>query len=81
MFLPWSKLINQLESTRQKQSRLVFGKMKEKMIRNLIQLLFRDPYLDKEERWQHTQSLHVSNLPIYQVLLEEAYKDSIVKEN
>ncbi|MEC8220914.1 MAG: hypothetical protein VX028_02475 [Nanoarchaeota archaeon] len=44
-------------------------------------ITFQRSYLDKEEQWQHTQSLHVSDLPILQVLLEEAYKDSIVKEN
>lgn len=44
-------------------------------------ITFQRSYLDKDELWQHTQSLHVSDLPILKVLLDEAYKDSIVKES
>lgn len=44
-------------------------------------ITFQRSYLDKDEQWQHTQSLHVSDLPILKVLLDEAYKDSIVKES
>ena len=41
---------------------------------------FQKSYLDNEEKWQHTNSLHLSDLPVLQVLIEEAYKENLIKE-
>lgn len=37
-------------------------------------------YKDKDDKWQKTQTLRVSDLPKLKVLLDEAYKDSIFNE-
>lgn len=42
---------------------------------------FQRSYKDKQDEWQHTQSLRVSDLPKLMVLLEEAYKDEVIVEN
>lgn len=39
---------------------------------------FNRSYKDKEDSWQKTQSLRVSDLPKLKILLEEAYKDLII---
>ena len=38
-------------------------------------------YKDKEENWQHTQSLRIMDLPKLMVLLEEAYKEQVISES
>jgi hypothetical protein len=42
---------------------------------------FQRAYKDKDDKWQHTQSLKVNDLPKLIALADEAYKDSIVIEN
>ncbi len=41
---------------------------------------FKRLYKDKEEKWQTTQSLRISDLPKIKILVEEAYKDLIFSE-
>ena len=49
--------------------------------KSLKSVTYQRSYLDKEEKWQHTTSLNFSDLPVLQTLLDEAYKDAIIKEN
>lgn len=37
-------------------------------------------YKDKDDNWQHTQSLKVADLPKLKVLLDQAYTDHIFTE-
>lgn len=41
---------------------------------------FQRSYKDKAEKWQHTQTLTVQDLPKLKVLIEEAYKEQILNE-
>jgi hypothetical protein len=40
---------------------------------------FQRSYKDKEDNWQQTQQLRLEDLPKLKLLLEEAYKDIVVK--
>ena len=42
---------------------------------------FQRSYKDKDDKWQHTQSLKVNDLPKLMALVEEAYKDCVIVEN
>ncbi len=46
----------------------------------MISFSFQRSYKDKDGNWQHTQNLGINDLPILKYLLDEAYKDSILKE-
>jgi hypothetical protein len=35
-------------------------------------------YKDKEENWQHTSSLRISDLPKLMLLLNKAYEDNVI---
>jgi hypothetical protein len=48
--------------------------------KSLKSVSYQRSYLDKEEKWQHTTSLHLNDLPVLQALLDEAYKDLVIKE-
>lgn len=41
---------------------------------------FQKSYKDTNGEWQHTQVLMINDLPVLQLLLEEAYKDCVIKE-
>lgn len=46
----------------------------------MISFTLNRSYKDKDDKWQKTQNLRVSDLPKLKILLDEAYKDSIFNE-
>ncbi len=54
------------------ENELTEGKMKS--------FTFQRAYTDSKGVWQHTQSLGLSDLPKLRLLIEEAYKDQVLKE-
>jgi len=42
---------------------------------------FQRAYTNAKGDWQHTSNLRLSDLPKLRVLIEEAYKDQILKES
>jgi len=54
------------------ENELTEGKMKS--------FTFQRAYTDSKGEWQHTANLKISDLPKLRLLIDEAYKDQVLKE-
>ncbi len=49
--------------------------------KNFKSFTFQKSFINEEGDWQQTQKLNLSDLPKLRVLIDEAYRDQILKED